>query len=66
MNWKARAAKRIIAEDAAKQALVAIEGQRVTGGPESHPNKGYVIAMHLLRHAADQLRLAEQQSEGKR
>jgi surface antigen len=59
-DWKARAAKRIVAEDATKRALEAIEGVRVTGGPESSPNKGYVIAMYLLRHAAEQLRLSEE------
>ena len=58
-DWKAKAAKRIIAEAAVRSALDRIEAHRATGGPESSPSSGYIIAMHLLRHAAEQLRLSE-------
>lgn len=60
VSWEATAAKRIVAEDAVRQALANIEAARLTGGPRTHgKNTSYVIALHLLRHAAEQLRLSE-------
>lgn len=59
-NWKAQAAKRIVAEDALRQALRVIEEARQTGGPTSAQGYHYQLAMYLARHAAEQLRLSEE------
>ena len=59
-DWKAKAAKRIVAESALRDALKQLEETHATGGPmTASSNYRYVVAMHLARHAAEQLRLSE-------
>jgi hypothetical protein len=58
----AKAAKRIVAEGAIRAALAAIEETKPTGGPYVYNSQKYRLALHLSRHAAEQLRLAEQSS----
>lgn len=59
LGYNATAAKRMVAEAALRDALKLIEEVRPTGGPRAYSTSSYSIAMHLSRHAADQLRLSE-------
>jgi hypothetical protein len=61
-NSDATAAKRIVADGALRAALLAIEEARPSGGPYDYRGQKYRLALHLSRHAAEQLRLAEQSS----
>ena len=56
----AGAAKRIVAEACVRRALEQFEETKSTGGAmTSGRHSGFQVAMHLLRHAADQLRISE-------
>ena len=60
VRYAAKAAKRMVAEGALRDALKLIEEERTRGGPRALTSSNYSIAMHLARHASDQLRLSEE------